>query len=98
MAKRNKFDKKLVKIGELLMKKRQEMGPLYSSREKFITERSKEIFDYQDWISLRHLSNIELGYNWPSIEMLIKLAYALEVDPVDLFVDILTVYRTDDST
>ena len=41
-----------------------------------------------DWISLRYLINIETGKNLPSIEMLIKLSIALEVDPVELFDDI----------
>ena len=67
------------------------------SRERFIDKRSDELFGSDDWISLRHLYNIEHGKNWLSIEMLIALADALEEDPADLFDEIVKIYRNSSS-
>ena len=65
---------------------------LYTS-ESFIQYRSTELFGGEDWISLRHLSNIELGKNWISIEKLIMLSAALEQNPVELFEEIIQIYQ-----
>lgn len=94
VAERNTYDEKLVKIGQLLREKRQALGQQYSSRERFIEQRSLEILGGRPWISCRHLANLENGKNWPSIEMLIQLAYALEMNPVALFQEILEIYNT----
>ena len=83
----------LIRIGKLFEQKRKALGKQYKSREQFINNRSDELFDSKDWISLRHLYNIEHGKNWISIEKLILLADALEEDPGDLFNEIVTVYR-----
>lgn len=83
----------LIKIGELLEQKRKALGKQYKSREQFIYNRSDELFGSEDWISLRHLYNVEHGKNWVSIEKLIMLADALEEDPSDLFNEIVTIYR-----
>ena len=92
MAERKEYDPGLVKVGELLQEKRKSLGIDYSSRDQFITKRSDELFGGGDWISLRHLANIETGKNWISIEKLLKLAAALEEDPVDLFHQIIQTY------
>ena len=63
--------------------------------EKFIEKRSDELFGAEDWISLRYLYNIEHGKNWISIEKLLLLSKALEVDPVDLFVEIVEICLSD---
>lgn len=83
----------LKKIGKLFEQKRKALGKQYRSREHFIYNRSDELFDSKDWISLRHLYNIEHGKNWISIEKLIMLADALEEDPCDLFGEIVKIYR-----
>ena len=93
MAERKDFNPGLIKVGELLMRKRKALGQYYRSREKFIMLRSDELFGGADWISLRHLSNIELGKNWISIEKLIVLEAALEEDPADLFIEIIEAYN-----
>lgn len=93
MAERRKYDPGLVKVGELLTSKRKSLGPDYSSRENFIDLRSAELFGGEDWISLRHLVNIENGKNWISIEKLIVLAAALEEDPSELFEEIVQTYN-----
>lgn len=74
--------------------KRKSLGKQYKSREQFIYNRSDELFGSEDWISLRHLCNIEHGKNWISIEKLIMLADALEENPVDLFAEIVKIYRS----
>ena len=93
MAERKNYDPGLVKVGELLSIKRKSLGLEYKSREQFIYLRSNELFGGEDWISPRHLANLELGKNWISIEKLVILAAALEEDPVDLFSDILDTYN-----
>lgn len=93
MAERKNYDPGLVKVGELLIEKRKSLGSDYCSREGFIAKRSDELFGGKDWISIRHLCNIENGKNWPSIEKLLVLAAAFEEDPVDLFADIVLTYN-----
>lgn len=86
-------DNRLVKVGKLIKSKRIALGPQFKSREFFIEDRSENLFDYEEWISSRYLASLELGNNQMSIEKLIKLAYALEVDPVELFSEILLIYQ-----
>ena len=93
MAERIKQCEALTKIGILFEQKRKALGKQYKSRERFINNRSDELFGSEDWISLRHLCNIERGKNWISIEKLILLADALEEDPSDLFDEIVNIYR-----
>ena len=92
MAEKRGYNQKLVEIGQMLSEKRKALGREYKNREIFIDLRSEEIFGGQNWISPRHLANVELGKNWISIEKLITLAYALEVNPVDLFAEIVDIY------
>lgn len=94
MVERQKDNAKLMKIGQLLLEKRKLLGKNYSSREKFIYNRSQELFGGKDWISIRHLTNLELGKNLPSINMLITLSYAYEIDPIDLFSEIISIYKS----
>ena len=96
MVERKQDDLRLVKIGQLLLEKRKLLRRNYSSREKFIYSRSKELFGGKDWISIRHLTNLELGKNLPSINMLITLSYAYEIDPIELFSEILAVYEMEE--
>lgn len=93
MSEKRDYNEPLVRVGSMLMKKRKALGKRYSSRDNFITERSLELFGGDPWISCRHLASIEGGKNWISVEMLIKHAYALEEDPVDLFREILKAYN-----
>ena len=93
MAEKARQSEALIKIGKLFEQKRKALGKQYKSREQFIYNRSDELFGSKDWISLRHLCNIERGKNWISIEKLIMLADALEEDPGDLFNEIVKIYR-----
>lgn len=94
MAEKNIKSEALIKIGRLFEQKRKALGKQYKSREKFIYHRSNELFGAEDWISLRHLYNIEHGNNWISIEKFILLADALEEDPSNLFNEIVKIYRS----
>lgn len=97
MAERKTESETLTRIGKRLEQKRKALGKQYKSREQFIYHRSEELFGSEDWISLRHLYNIEHGKNWISIEKLILLADALEEDPSDLFHEIVAIYRSSQS-
>ena len=97
MSERKTESQVLIKIGKLIESKRKALGKQYNSREKFIDNRSDELFGSEDWISLRYLYNIERGKNWISIEKLLLLSKALEVDPVDLFAEITAICLSDRS-
>lgn len=93
MSERKQYDDGLIRVGHLLTNKRKSLGTPYLTREAFIDLRSEELFHGEPWISIRHLTNIELGKNWISIEKLFVLATALEEDPVDLFEEIMLAYQ-----
>ena len=97
MAEKSTKSEPLIRIGRLLEQKRKALGKQYQSREQFIYNRSDELFGSENWISLRHLYNIEHGKNWISIEKFIMLADALEEDPGDLFNEIVAIYRSSQS-
>lgn len=98
MSERKKYDTGSVKVEKMLKEKRRGLGNKYKTREKFIELGSTELFDNNDWISPRHLANIESGKNWISIEKLILLSTALEENPVDLFSEIIHTYRKGKNT
>lgn len=89
---KKQYDQRLVEIGSMLKRKRLGLGTQYQNREAFIDLRSEEIFGGSQWISPRYLASIELGNNWISIEKLVKLADALEENPVELFEEIMKIY------
>lgn len=92
MSVRKKYDQKLVEVGRCLLEKRRNI--CIGSRESFIDERSSTIFGDEQWISLRHLANLEEGKTLPGVEMIIKLSFAYEVDAVDLFTEIYNILRS----
>lgn len=94
MAEKEISSQALIRIGQLFEQKRKALGKQYRGREQFIDKRSNELFGSMEWISLRHLCNIEHGKNWISIEKFIMLADALEEDPGDLFNEIVAIYRS----
>lgn len=93
MAERKNIDLGLIRVGKLIEQKRKSLGLNYSTRQKFIDNRSDELFNGKQWISLRHLANIESGKNWIGFEKFFDLAIALEENPVDLFEEILNIYQ-----
>lgn len=94
MSIRKKYDKNLIDIGEYIKDRRVSLGEDYKNRDDFIYITSKNLFNNENRISSRHLTNIELGYNMISIDLLIKLAYALEMEPSELFGKILEIYKS----
>lgn len=90
--KREKYDEALIRVGEVLEGHRKE---IYrgKSRKWFIEEQGEVCFNDTEWISERHLTNLEKGKNWISIECLLKLATALNKDPVELFEEIVKAWR-----
>lgn len=95
MSKRKKYDPKLIKIGQFIEKQRKIIYPEFQTREKFIDVVSQEIFGGEQWISVRHLSNIELGKNLPSFELMIKLSVALDLETIDFFAKLIEIYLSD---
>ena len=95
MSERKQKEAWIEKVGLLVRDKRYALGSEFRSREFFVADRSENLFKYEDWISSRYLASIELGNNQMSIEKLIQIAYALEVDPIDLFADIVKLYQVD---
>ena len=85
-------------VGELIREKRYALGREFQSREFFVADRSENLFQYEDWISTRYLASIELGNNQMSIEKLIQIAYALEIEPSDLFAEVVKIYQEDTSS
>ena len=75
-------------------KKREALGKEYKSRAAFIRQMGISLFDDEDWITEKHLGNIERGQNWISFEMFIKLSAALQQEPGELFSEIIQIYRS----
>ncbi|MFC4760595.1 helix-turn-helix domain-containing protein [Fructobacillus durionis] len=72
-------------IGNIIRQHRKVLG---YSREVFISEPIEDGLLPEDWISEKSLSNIELGYNLPSIFTLKKISIALQIDFPDLITEI----------
>ena len=94
MSRRKKYDENLILIGEYLRERRISLGEQYKNRDNFVYITSRNLFNNEQWISSRYLASIELGHNMISLDLLIKLAYALEMDPADIFNQILKIYRS----
>lgn len=86
----------LKKIGNLIKNKRISLDKACKTREGFLNYTSN--FLTADWISTRYLSSIEEGKNMISIQMLINLSYALQMEPEDLFKEILNILRNANPT
>jgi len=81
MSEKKLFNFRDKKIGNTIRTHRHNLGDGYKTLEAFVYNRATE------------LSNIELGKNTLTIDKLITLADALEVDPMELFEEILLIYR-----
>ena len=80
MTKKQLLTKNAINIGNIIKKYRLELSPEKKSRQYFIDDRVKKQLLPVDWISEKSLSNIENGYNVPSLATLKYLSIALEVD------------------
>ena len=77
MSEKKLFNFRDKKIGNTIRTHRHNLGDGYKTLEAFVYNRATELFDDDQWISVRHLSNIELGKNTLTIDKLITLADAL---------------------
>lgn len=84
MQRKNR-DSNLVKIGEIIRNHRKNYAEKMTM-EKFIDQATDLLGE--NWISVRSLSNIENGYNLPSLITLKNLATALQVNLDDLIDEI----------
>lgn len=98
MSERIQKETWLKHVGKLIREKRYALGQEFQSREFFVVDRSENLFEYEDWISTRYLASIELGNNQMSIEKLIQIAYALEIEPTDLFAEVVKIYQEANSS
>lgn len=84
-------------IGKILRHHRLQLTDIPNERAKFIADRDSRLFNWEytddtgegSWISEKTLMNYELGKNVPSLKYLKRLAYAYEMEPVELFIEIL---------
>lgn len=93
MTERKFENNQLRQIGKKIRGYRKDLGGKCLTLEGFVEDRSIILFDCKEWISVRHLSNIERGKSAMSNELLIMLAKALEKDPHEIFEDIVNVYN-----
>lgn len=71
-------------IGQILQDYRSQLTLKKSSRAFFIADREDKGLVDPGWISEKTLTNLENGYNSPSLITLKQLSIALEVDFVEL--------------
>lgn len=76
-------------VGNIIRRYREALVDLPKSRKGFIDNRSQIYFGCEEWISEKSLSNYENGKNIPSLEMIKKLAIAMEVDELQFVAELL---------
>ncbi|WP_414047647.1 helix-turn-helix domain-containing protein [Macrococcus equi] len=80
MTKRKQLSEKNIALGRIIKQHRLNLSLEKSSRRHFLDDRvEKGILDINS-ISEKTLTNIENGNNVPSLETLLYLSHALEVD------------------
>lgn len=80
MTKKQLLTDHAMKLGNIIKDYRLELFLEKNSRQYFIDDRVNKQLLPEDWISEKSLSNIENGYNMPSLVTLKYLSIALEVD------------------
>lgn len=88
MTKKQRITKNAIKLGEIIKNYRLALSLENKSRQYFINDRIDKQLLPVDWISEKSLTNIENGYNLPSLVTLKYLSIALEVDFSTLINDI----------
>ncbi|MGH1298454.1 helix-turn-helix domain-containing protein [Bacillus pretiosus] len=78
----------ILEIGQIIKKHRLQLSLEKTSRALFIDDRVNKGLLNSEWISEKTLSNIENGYNMPSLPTLKLLSVALEVDFLELIKEI----------
>lgn len=86
MSKRKNRD--LIKFGLIIKKHRMDLSLKKDTRNYFLDDRvRKGLIEYDD-ISIKTLTNIENGYNLPSLSTLKILSTALEIDFFQLLAEV----------
>lgn len=88
MTVRKKITERDRKIGAVFEKYRKELSLKKNSREFFIEDRINFGLLPEDWLSVKSLTNFELGKNFPSYATLKMLAVAYEIEFLDLIKEI----------
>lgn len=90
MTKKKRENQKsnILEIGQIIKKHRLQLSLEKTSRALFIDDRVNKGLLNSEWISEKTLSNIENGYNMPSLPTLKLLSVALEVDFLELIKEI----------
>lgn len=84
MTKKNELKTNLIQLGKILKEYRMQLSLKTNSRQFFIDDRVEKNLLDEGWISEKTLTNIENGHNLPSLITLKHLAFALEVDFLEL--------------
>ncbi|WP_286166028.1 helix-turn-helix domain-containing protein [Peribacillus frigoritolerans] len=80
MTKKQLLTEHAINLGNIIKEYRLALSLEKKSRQYFIDDRINKQLLPVDWISEKSLSNIENGYNMPSLVTLKYLSVALEVD------------------
>lgn len=80
MTKKKLLTDQAIKLGNVIKEYRLALSLEKNSRQFFIDDRINKQLLPEDWISEKSLTNIENGYNIPSLVTLKYLSIALEVD------------------
>lgn len=80
MTKKQILTENAIKLGNIIKDYRLALSLEKKSRQYFIDDRVKMQLLPVDWISEKSLTNIENGYNMPSLVTLKYLSIALEVE------------------
>ncbi|WP_227888977.1 helix-turn-helix domain-containing protein [Cytobacillus oceanisediminis] len=80
MTKKKLLTDQAIKLGNVIKDYRLALSLEKKSRQYFIDDRINKQLLPEDWISEKSLTNIENGYNMPSLVTLKYLSIALEVD------------------
>lgn len=86
MTKRKNRD--LIKFGSIIREHRMNLSLKKDTRSYFLDDRVRQgLIEYED-LSVKTLTNIENGYNLPSLSTLKILSTALEIDFFQLLADV----------
>ena len=86
MTKRKNRD--LIKFGSIIREHRMNLSLKKDTRNYFLDDRVRQgLIEYED-LSVKTLTNIENGYNLPSLSTLKILSTALEIDFFQLLADV----------
>ena len=75
-------------LGKKIQELRERLTDIKGGRQCFIDYASANFFGNEDWISVKTLTNYELGKNVPSLANAKKLSIALQIDFLDFILEI----------